>query len=324
MDWAFMTERILAIKLGALGDIVLADGALQDLRRHHAGAELHVLTRRAFVPLLTRCPWLDRVLVDDNAPRWDMSAMLRWRSQFVAGGYRFVYDLQNSRRTRFYRRWLTYGDTAQWSTYRQRTDSDRALSVPERHARQLASAGIDILDTRTPRPLWIAGDVTELLQRMDIAESLRGAHARRPALVVLLPGSSARNMHKRWPHYAALSKRLSALGLVVVTVPGPEETELDGGYSGYVLRDGGKPLDLHQLAGIVRAADCVVGNDSGPLHLAACLEAPCVGLFDASNPSLHATGIETRNAIRLIASPLTALPMDDVIEAVMRKIDGNP
>jgi ADP-heptose:LPS heptosyltransferase len=318
-----MSERILVIKLGALGDIVLADGALQDIRQHHADAELHVLTRRMYAPLFARCPWLDQVLIDENAPRWNISAMLRWRRQFIAGDYRHVYDLQNSRRTRFYRRWLTRGDTAQWSTYRQTTDADRLLNVPERHARQIESAGIGIVNTRMPRPLWMVEDIAGLLRRMGIADVLDAAPSRRSALVVLLPGSSARHMHKRWPHYVALSKRLSALGLTVVTVPGSEETELDDRYSGHVLRDGGKPLDLHQLAGLARAATCVVGNDSGPLHLAACLDAPCVGLFDSNNPSLDATGIETRNAIRLIASPLTALSVEAVADAVMRKIEGH-
>jgi ADP-heptose:LPS heptosyltransferase len=318
-----MTERILAIKLGALGDIFLADGALQDLRRHHADAELHVLTRRAFVPLLTRCPWVDRVLVDDNAPRWNMSAMLRWRRQFAAGGYRFVYDLQNSRRTRFYRRWLTRGDSAQWSTHGQRTDNDRPLSVPERLARQLESAGVGIANTRTPRPFWMAENIDGLFRRIHIPRLLVGADSRHPSLVLLLPGSSARNKHKRWSHYAALSDHLSARGLAVIIALGPEEAELDERYSGYLLRGDGKALDLHHFAGIMRAAACVVGNDSGPLLLAACLDSPCVGLFDASNPSLHATGIETRNAIRLIASPLTALSVDEVIDAVMRKINEN-
>ena len=45
---------ILVVKLGALGDLLLADGALRDLRAHHPGDRIVLLTRRAFAPLMAR------------------------------------------------------------------------------------------------------------------------------------------------------------------------------------------------------------------------------------------------------------------------------
>lgn len=49
-------ERILIVKLGALGDILLAEGAIRDVRAHHPEACISLLTRRPFAPLLARCP----------------------------------------------------------------------------------------------------------------------------------------------------------------------------------------------------------------------------------------------------------------------------
>ncbi len=41
-------ERILVIKHGALGDFLLATGAFQAIRRHHANAEITLLTTRPY------------------------------------------------------------------------------------------------------------------------------------------------------------------------------------------------------------------------------------------------------------------------------------
>ncbi|HRQ64615.1 MAG TPA: hypothetical protein PKZ76_07120, partial [Xanthomonadaceae bacterium] len=100
---------ILVIKLGALGDILLAEGALRDIRAAHRDAHIAVLTRRAFLPLLSRCPWVDAVVADDNAPRWRLDRMWALRRRLRAGGFERIYDLQNSRRSRFYRRRLLSG-----------------------------------------------------------------------------------------------------------------------------------------------------------------------------------------------------------------------
>ena len=94
-------DNILVIKLGALGDIVFADGALQDIRAQHPGANITLLTRGGFAPLMRRCPWVDTVIADENAPRWRLDRMLELRHRLAKGSFKQVYDLQNSRRTRF-------------------------------------------------------------------------------------------------------------------------------------------------------------------------------------------------------------------------------
>ena len=300
-------DNVLVIKLGALGDIVFADGALRDIRERHPGAHITLLTRRAFVPLMGRCPWVDTVVADENAPRWRLDRMAALRRQLVAAGFARVYDLQNSRRTRFYRRWLAPSG-APWS--QEPPDAVRACSVTDRHAAQLALAGVTTRHTDRPSPHWIADDVQILLHEAGIEGRF----------VVLLPGSSARNPHKRWPHYADVSHRLSTHGLTVVTIPGIDEPHLGDGFAGTVLRHQGRALDLHELAGVLRAAALVIGNDSGPTHLAACLGTPCLALFDADNPARITTGTEARGARCLAARPLASLEPDSVIAAALHQL----
>ena len=300
-------NHVLVTKLGALGDIVFADGALRDIRERHPDARITLLTRRGFAPLMQRCPWVDEVIADENAPRWRVDRMIALRKRLAARRFSHVYDLQNSRRTRFYRRWLSPAG-ARWS--QEPRGTGKRGDVASRHAAQLALAGVPPVHATRPSPQWIADDVQSLLKDAGIDTPF----------VALLPGSSARNPHKRWPHFAACSHRLAALGLTVVTIPGIDEPTLGAGFAGTVLGREGRALNLHDLAGVLGAATLVIGNDSGPTHLATCLGTPCVVLFDTGNPARISTGAEVRGAHCLDARPLASLPIDDVVEAVLRQL----
>jgi ADP-heptose:LPS heptosyltransferase len=301
---------ILVIKLGALGDILLAEGALRDIRVAHPGAHIAVLTRRAFVPLLSRCPWVDRVIADDSAPRWRLDQMWALGRRLAVEGIGRVYDLQNSRRSRFYRRWLLRKVPA--------SAIDRgcalpfvhpdplSLPVPERHAGQLRDAGMEVRHAERPFPDWMRADVDALLA---------GASIEAPFLV-LLPGASKRHAGKRWPHYAELSRRVHDCGLRVVTIPGPDEADLGLGYAGCVLRVGARPLDLFELAGVLDRAAFVIGNDSGPTHLAALLDRPGLALFGSDHADPRITGMDRRRLQVLQAPDVAGIGLATVLQAV--------
>lgn len=310
-------NRVLVVKLGALGDILLAEGALRDIRAAHPAAHIAVLTRRAFAALLARCPWVDEVIVDDNAPRWRLGRMLALRRRLRAGRFERVYDLQNSRRTAFYFRWLLGG--TEWSggvrgcSHPHRHPQPKSLPVLERHAGQLRDAGIAVAHTPHPNPVWLCAPVDTLLRGAGVA----------PPFIVLLPGSSARHPRKRWPHYAALAQVLTARGLSVVTVPGPDEREIARGFAGVVLTAGARVLDLFELAGVLREAAFVVGNDSGPTHLAARLGAPGLALFGAGHADAGITSMASARFRTLTVPDLAALPAETVADAVLAAVSAD-
>lgn len=132
--------------------------------------------------------------------------------------------------------------------------------------------------------------------------------------VVLLPGSSARLPHKRWPGYAVLAERLISGGKTVVTVPGPDELDLCRSIPGVTLT-GGKWLNYFQLAGVLAGARLVIGNDSGPTHLAAHLGRPTVALF-GSHMAARLTGIDRPWVTCVEVPDLTALPVRQVEDVV--------
>jgi ADP-heptose:LPS heptosyltransferase len=305
-------DEILIIKLGAFGDVLQAEGALADIRAHHAGARITVLTRGAFRRILERCPSVDRVWVDEDAPRWRVDRMAALARRLRSGGFWRVYDLQDSARSRFYVRWLMprgieWSGTPAAASHRHRHPAPKSLPSLERLAGQLADAGVPVRRTPVPDVSWMAADVSGLLA------GLGGA-----PFVLLLPGSSARHPHKRWPGYAELARRLEAEGHRVVSVPGPEELGLAPSLPGTVLvRPDGKALDFFELAGVARAAALVIGNDSGPTHLAAHLGARGLALFGRSHLPARMTGVERPGFRALEVERLADLPVDDVLEAAL-------
>ncbi|MEQ9349931.1 MAG: hypothetical protein RII27_05290, partial [Alphaproteobacteria bacterium] len=95
---------VLVIKHGALGDLVQAMDALQAIRRHHGDDTVVALTAPAFAPLLVACPWVDRVWIDTRPGPWQVGAWLALARRMAAARFARGYDLQNSGRTRGYRR----------------------------------------------------------------------------------------------------------------------------------------------------------------------------------------------------------------------------
>ena len=107
-------SNILIIKHGPLGDIVQISGVLRDIREAHNNEKIFILTTTPYVELLSRCPFVDGVLIDKRLPRWNIFYLLKLTKLLKKFNFVKVYDLQNSSRTSFYRKFLL--NTSQWSS----------------------------------------------------------------------------------------------------------------------------------------------------------------------------------------------------------------
>lgn len=299
-------HRILVIRHGAFGDLIQADGALRDIRAHHRDARISLLVAPQFARLMARCPHVDEVIPDARAPLLQLGRNFMLLGQLRACGFDRAYDLQGSDRTRLYRRLLPR--VRQWS----RKSNPRRSGIPDRtaYARQLRHAGLVARHADLPDVSWMADDVAPLLAASGIGTGY----------VVLIPGSAGRHLHKRWPHFAELARGLIAAGLQVVYAPGPDELELCRALPGQVLlRPDGGVLDWFELAGVLRSAAFVVGNDTGPTHLAACLGRPGLALF-GPRTNAQRTGIRYRTFDAIEAADLATLDPSQVLAMVLRHL----
>ena len=89
-------SNILIIKHGSLGDIVQISGVLRDIRETHTDKKIFILTTMSYVDFLSRCPYLDGVLVDKRLPRWNIYYLIKLKKMLSKFNFSHAYDLQNS------------------------------------------------------------------------------------------------------------------------------------------------------------------------------------------------------------------------------------
>ncbi len=301
-----LDERVLVIKLGALGDMVQATAPFHAIRDHHPDARITLLTTAPYAEFAAASGWFDTVWAGGRARNiaawWTLLRRLR------GGVFDWVYDLQTSDRTAIYYRLMR--GRPRWNGIvrgcsHPHTDPARdVLHTLQRQVGQLAIAGI----ARVPDPdlSWAAADVSEF--------DLPAAYA------VFAVGGSASRPDKRWPaaSYADLARRLSSRAVTPVLVGTAEDA--DAARTVVAACPGAIDLlgrtSLLQLATISRAATAAIGNDTGPIHVAAATGAPTTVLFSAaSDPALCAPAGAGVTILR--ADPLSALSVDKV-EAALR------
>ena len=309
-------RSILVVRLDHLGDGILSSPVLSNLHAAYPNARIDVLCARWNRAAFVTNPHVSRILelnpstfrrpgeVFDRAGRfWQATAALRdsyqivvtlrgtWLTLLAAGGF-----------------WIDRGASRVESRLRGgavgRHETDINLSL-------LESAGIPT-PVRIPEyavPAECAAEVDDLFERLGVPTER--------ALIACHVGSPV--VRKRWPapRFATLIERLAQQGAHVLLVgsvadePFVEEVQsiCHATTTSLVGR-----ASLPQLAAVLRRCACFVGNDSAPMHLAASVGIPTVGLFFASDPERFGPrGLMTRVAKARSARDLSVDAVMDVI-----------
>ena len=306
-----MRQRILVIRHGALGDFCLSFAPFAAIRAFHPAARITLLTTAPFAPLASASPWFDRVLVDRRPRWWQPVELLRLGGHLR--GYNRVYDLQTSARSR---RYHLFTGAAEWSGIGRRVshphanpDRDRMHTL-ERQREQLAIAGVP----QAPVDLrWLA-DAPAPEVPTPFALLVAGAAPHRPA--------------KRWPaeRFGALAAALAKRGLTPVVIGTANEAAAAAAITAVcpTTVDLVGQTDIPAIAALAARASIAVGNDTGPMHLAAAMGAPCVVLFSAdSDPVLTAPRTPGGGWPTILRRDnLADLPLATVAAACERLLDG--
>lgn len=277
------TREILIIKLGALGDFIQALGPMPDIRRHHAGDRITLLTTPRYAELAVQTQLFDDILIDRRPKALDLEGWFALRRSLRRGRFDRIYDLQTSDRSGIYAWLFRPGRMPEWSGIVWRCSHPHAnpqrdrQHTMDRQAEQLLMAGI------------YPGS---LMPWLPAAGSLPAALSGK-RFVVLIPGSSPRHLAKRWPatRYGELAIKLKRAGYLPVVVGVHGEADL-----GRMIHETCPDAldlvgrtDVAALAALVRSAALTVGNDTGATHVAAAGANPVVVLFSrASDPGLCA------------------------------------
>lgn len=279
-------QRICLIKPSALGDVVQTLPLLGVLRRRFPTATVSWVVRRDFADLLTGHPDLTDIIPFHRHGSWWES----WRllKQLKHRRFDLVFDLQGLSRTAIMT--LATGAPLRVGLEMSREGASLACncilpasgrSVPAhlRYWRVAESLGLHdhsqkpIIPTTAADRGWVA----------DLLHSLP-----RPILAI---HAGAGWQTKRWPaeKFAEIARRFEGS---VVVVGSAGERPLAARVIGTTAAQQRRVLNLagettlKQLSALLAAVDVVVSNDSGPMHLAAALGTPVVGVFTCTSPGL--------------------------------------
>ena len=283
--------KVLILKPSSLGDVVQALPVARLLRRARPGTEIHWWLNQELVPLLEGDPDVARVIPFDRKRLGRLSGIPRLighLNTLRSERYDWVIDLQSLARSAFVSWYARGGFTIGLDDRREGAPAFYDQAVPRAGFRYHAVDWyLDVL-----RALGVPVDMgfEWLPPRPEVIRLLR---CRIPSIdpdcIALQPG--ARWDNKRWPldHFRQLVVRLRA------RLPRTQMLILGGNGDramGAALAGAGVPgvldltgqLDLQELVEVMRQVRVLVTNDTGPMHIAAALGRPVVGLFGPTEP----------------------------------------
>ncbi|MBP7146143.1 MAG: glycosyltransferase family 9 protein [Acidobacteria bacterium] len=290
-------DRVLLVRLGAVGDVVRTLPALRWIRRTWPAARIGWAVERGPAPLLRGHPDLDELLVFDRPrPAWRAAGPARAFLRQVAGfAPALSLDFQASFKS---------GLVAWWSGAATRAGFDRAAGREASHL--FANLRVPLPDPRVhrveralalaraagARPGPVEADLALLPAEVESGRALVAAHAGGRTAVALSPFSSRRQAWKRYPleRWAEVARGLAGSGCHVLVLGGPGE-EVDArelcaraGAGACAATD----LGLRELAAVLGAVDLAVSGDTGPMHLASAAGTPVVAIYGPTDPVLNA------------------------------------
>lgn len=299
-----MTERVLLVRLSAMGDVVQSLGAAEALAAARPDLELHWVVQERFAPLLENLPWLAAVIRHERGA--GVRGFVRTARQLRRQGYACALDLQGNAKSALLARASGAGRVVGIRA-RERREGWSATLLHQRvpapglcHPADLALAVVRVLAPgAASRPPRLVARAEEEAAETEVLRGL-GVDPLRPfAVAVIGPPDDPRS----WPVARAVEFARSgtvpahlrtALGLPdpgapwpVVLLAGPDEADARLPEELPALRHG--PGGVRRLVALgallARAHGVAFGPDVGATHVLAGGGARTLALFGPQDPA---------------------------------------
>ena len=305
--------NILIIKHGSLGDLIQANGAIEDVKKSNPKSHVVLLTSSHYFELMSRCPYIDEVLVDKRLPRWNLIYLYKLKKKLNAFNFTHVFDLQNSSRTKFYNKYLL--STPKWSSTETTLEPGQLKSdfdkdpVLKRMEIQLKKSGIKTENVKKSNLNWAIINIREITKNY-----FNGKY------ILIFPFCSAKLTKKKWPYFSILISQLKARynnKYEVVVAPGPDEIKESKFLNTHIILDKEKSLKLNQLISLIKDASFIIANDTGPAHICTHMNKPGLVLF-GSHTSAYKVSIESEKFKSISVKDLGLLKVETVMERIKK------
>ena len=286
-------KKILLIKQGALGDVVMTTALLEPIYQHHLHDEIWILTTPVFADIYSRWPYLKVKAL----PRKGIYCSLQTVFWIRHHHFNRIYDLQSSDRT---------AALCFLSNARERVGNHPRF--PYNIHPQDAFNGQTHIFTRMKSVLASAGITTSVdtpylparpEEQEHVVAWMNRHDLKNKQFAVLHAGASSRHTEKCWPYYTQIGRLLENRGIRPVWAGSRDDADLNLSLSESAGINATGVFNLAELAQLGACARFALTNDSGPMHVLSCSNIPVYAFFGPTNwRRNHAIGQE-KNVITL-------------------------
>jgi len=300
-----MISRLLVLRPGGMGDLLLTLPALDLLCKAHANAEIQLVAHPSYVVLASRAGFISTVRSYDDAfftPLFSdcvalPSDLADYLSRFDAA-LCYIDDPRD-----------TVGCGLSSAGVEKAVFFDPAPPPGGHISQHLADA---------LQPLGVVGEIrcvrlTPTPPSLSRASLFLEESFGDPQMPFVAVHPGAGSGAKKWPaeRFADVARALvRERGLAAIFITGPAEADAPREFKGLasdipaaVVTNPG----VDTLAALISLASVYLGNDSGPTHLAAALGVPVIALFGPTDPSVWRP---LGNNVRVLQSPSDCSPCD--------------
>ena len=297
-------KRILIIRFSSLGDVVLTTPVISALKDKFPHSELFFLTKALYADLLRNDPRVFSLVEFDPVGRHNgLSGLMSLVSQLRSRDFDLLIDLHANLRS---------------FVIRHLVKSRIKLKYKKRRLRRWLMVRLKFLRTKPVRTL---DSYMEPLQRLGVETSERNPlvflsqedlgyvdhfllerGVKKSDIVVgVHPGAKWET--KRWDaeKFARVCRRLAEKPGHKIMLLGDEseaklagEVEKDISAQNLVKAVG---FPLGKVMSLIKRCDCLITNDSGPMHVASALGVPVVAIFGPTHPKLGFAPFGSRNVV---------------------------
>jgi heptosyltransferase I len=309
--------KVLAIRLGRFGDLVLLLPALALLKARLPECRLTLLTDTRWAPLAEMCPAIDEIISVDRLKMRDgpflraIAGILKLMRDLRRRSFDVVLDCHGFRETNLLTWWS--GAPQRWGL--KRFDQSflgfcfNRPPVVEDKSLHASESFFRLVRSFAPAPAGIPQEPPLVVPAVALrwaAENL----PRSPFAVLFVDAPVAERI---WPldRFAAVAEHITREHGCSVVVAGRNSNLLESRVEGIqTLPD----LSIPNLAAMIFRARILVSNDTGPMHLGPALGVPTVGIFSVGIPThFRPTGPTDRY---VQGNPIENVSVNDVISAV--------
>ena len=310
-------SNILIIKHGSLGDLIQANGAIKDIKNTFPTDKVLLLTTPHYSKFMLSCPYIDGVLIDRRLPRWNIFYLFKLKKMLERFAFSKVFDLQNSSRTNFYKKFFFKNDIF-WSSSnsflsKEESIAQKNLPVLTRMDMQLERSGISERKfIKKPDLSWAFKNIGKIIN-----QNFEGKY------ILIFPFCSPKLYKKKWPYYKdliTLLKKDYGKEFNLVIAPGPNEIDKAKEFDVNVILNNGLPLNINELISLINNSSYIISNDTGPAHICAHLNKKGLVLF-GSHTSPEKVNIGNNNFRPIVTKNLSDLKVPEVIKEISKDLN---